>query len=94
MEFINDMYRYFDNTTLGFVAAILTTASLLPQTLQTIRTKKTRDISLYTYLALVAGMGMWVIYGVMLQQAPIIAANIVSLLFALPILYLKLRQKK
>lgn len=80
-----------DDVTLGFVAAFFTTIALLPQTIQTIRTKKTRDISLPTYLALMAGMSFWIVYGIMVQATPIVTGNTVSLLLALPILVLKLK---
>lgn len=78
-------------TAIGMVAAICTTASFLPQAIKIIKFKKTRDISLLTYLLLEVGILMWLVYGVMIGQMPIILANAVTLLFTTAILFLKIK---
>ena len=76
---------------LGFVAAALTTFSFLPQTIKCWRSRSTKDVSLGMFLALVAGIVLWLIYGFIQGDLPLIAANAVTLTFAGAILFFKLR---
>lgn len=74
----------------GFVATGLTTISALPQTIKTLRTRSTKDISLVTYALLNIGLVVWFGYGLLLQQLPIIIGNSISLCFCVPILIITL----
>jgi MtN3 and saliva related transmembrane protein len=76
---------------IGFAAASLTTLCWLPQAVKLIRTRETRAISLVTQIVFVTGIGLWLIYGLMLADLPLIAANGVSLVLAGVILALKIR---
>lgn len=76
---------------IGFSAATLTTAAFIPQAVQTFKTRHTKDISLGMYLTITIGVFLWLVYGVMLNSAPIYLANGVTLIFASMILYLKLK---
>ncbi len=78
-------------TAIGMAAAICTTVSFLPQAIKIIKFKETRDISLLTYLLLEVGILMWLIYGLMIGQMPIILANAVTLIFTTVILFLKIK---
>jgi MtN3 and saliva related transmembrane protein len=83
--------------TIGMAAAALTTLAYLPQSLRTIRTRSTGDISLKMLALLSAGLVLWVLYGAFLGSVPLVAANIVTLALVGPILYYKLaslRRKK
>lgn len=75
----------------GFLAATLTTASFIPQALHTFRTKDVRGISLGMYSAFTAGVALWLVYGWMLGEMPIVIANAITLSLALAILVMKLR---
>ena len=75
----------------GLAAAFLTTLAFLPQVLHTIRTRSTHDISLRMYSLFTLGVFLWLIYGLILRDVPIIAANAVTLLLSGTILSLKLR---
>jgi MtN3 and saliva related transmembrane protein len=75
----------------GYVAAILTTASFVPQVLQVVRTRNTRAISRTMYVAFCLGIAMWLLYGIALASPPIIAANAVTLVLASVVLGYKLR---
>jgi MtN3 and saliva related transmembrane protein len=81
-------------STLGFFAAFLTTTALLPQFYKTWKTKKTRDISLYSYAELSLGTSLWMSYGILINSYPLIIANAVSLVFSSSILFMKLKYKK
>lgn len=77
----------------GFLAGLLTTVSGLPQAVKILRLKETRDLSLLTYALLNTGILLWLIYGLALRQPPIWAANLISLIPNLLILYLKIKYK-
>jgi MtN3 and saliva related transmembrane protein len=76
---------------IGSVAAVCTTLSFLPQLLRVWRRKSAQDISLSMFLLFSFGVACWLVYGIGLGSAPIIAANAVTLTLALAILALKLR---
>ena len=76
----------------GYLAAILTTASFVPQVLRTLRTRDTRAISLGMYSLFSAGVALWLIYGLLIGAWPIILANVVTLGLTLTVLWHKLRE--
>lgn len=78
-------------TFIGLVAACLTTVAFTPQVVKAWRSRSTRDISLGMYLVLATGIVMWLIYGLMIGDVPLILANAVTLVFVSIILYCKIR---
>ena len=80
-------------TVLGLIAATITTSSFLPQAIQTLRTKNTKDISLGMYSLLTTGVLLWLIYGVMTKDLPLLIANGITLLFSVVILTYKVVYK-
>lgn len=78
-------------STLGVVAGTLTTICFIPQVTKIWRTKSARDISFAMLAAFCSGLVLWVIYGMLLGEAPIVVANAVTLLLALAILLMKLK---
>jgi MtN3 and saliva related transmembrane protein len=78
-------------TIIGFTAAVLTTASFLPQAIKTIRTKDTSGISLFMYSLFATGTLLWFLFGLLSNNLPIIVANAVTLLFAIIILIFKIK---
>lgn len=76
---------------LGFAAGLLTTLAFLPQAILTWRTRKAIGVSLGMYLIFVAGIVLWLIYGIALGAWPVIIANAVTLLLAAFILVMKIR---
>jgi MtN3 and saliva related transmembrane protein len=77
--------------TIGLAAAVLTTLCWIPQAVRTIRTRDTRAISLVTQAAFTTGVGLWLVYGLLLGSVPLIAANGVSFILVATILALKIR---
>jgi MtN3 and saliva related transmembrane protein len=75
----------------GYLAATLTTAAFLPQVIQVWQSKSTKDLALPTLLSFIAGVSMWLIYGLLLNSAPVIVANAVTLVLNLVILRFKLK---
>ncbi|MEM8779095.1 MAG: SemiSWEET transporter, partial [Cyanobacteria bacterium P01_G01_bin.49] len=78
-------------TLLGLIAGALTTISFFPQALKTWKTRSTKDISLEMFLLFCTGLILWVIYGIFVQNLPVIMTNIATFILAFPILVLKLK---
>ncbi|MEX6689549.1 SemiSWEET transporter [Danxiaibacter flavus] len=64
----------------GIAAGVCTSVSLLPQLFKMLREKKADDISFVTLAILVTGLLLWVIYGVMKKDYPIVVTNSFSAL--------------
>ncbi len=80
-------------TLLGMAAATLTTIAFLPQVIKSWRTRSTRDVSLGMFLTRTLGILLWLAYGTLISDLPLIAANAVTLALAVTMLYLKFRYK-
>jgi MtN3 and saliva related transmembrane protein len=65
--------------TFGTLAAVLTTASFLPQAWHTFQTKDVRGISLGMYSVFTVGVACWLVYGLLLDAWPIVVANGITL---------------
>jgi MtN3 and saliva related transmembrane protein len=74
-------------------AATLTTAAFLPQALHIIRYKDTRAISLMMYVAFGTGVALWMLFGLLIGNLPIIISNAITLGLALAIIAMKLKYK-
>ena len=83
------MAAWFESV--GDVAAACTTFCWLPQALKILREKRTEGISLITQSVFTFGIALWAAYGLLVNDRPIIYANVVTLFFSLAILILKLR---
>ncbi len=79
---------------LGYSAAVLTTGSFIPQAVLTLRTRDVSGISAAMYAAFTLGVALWLAYGWLLGQWPVIVANAVTLALASTILALKLRLQR
>ena len=83
-----------DTTTiLGLAAAALTTAAFLPQMIKTWRTRQTRDISLGMFSVLCLGICLWLLYGFLRGDLPLVIGNAITLVLAGTILVFKLKYK-
>ncbi|MCK9615885.1 MAG: SemiSWEET transporter [Candidatus Omnitrophica bacterium] len=76
---------------IGIAAGILTTIAFLPQLIRAIKTKHTKDLSLVTFSLFGVGVFLWLIYGIMLSELPIILANAVTLVFVVLIAVMKIK---
>lgn len=76
---------------IGYVAAILTTIAFVPQVWQIWRTKITKGISLRMYVLFTTGVGLWLVYGIMITAWPMILANTITVILAAVVLIMKLR---
>ena len=76
---------------IGSVAAVLTTASFIPQAWHSFKTRDVSGVSLGMYSVFTLGVALWLLYGVLLQSWPLMIANSITLLLAAAILGMKLR---
>ena len=76
---------------IGSIAAVLTTASFVPQAWHSFKTRDVSGISLGMYSVFTLGVALWLLYGVLLQSWPLMIANSITLLLAAAILVMKLR---
>jgi len=76
---------------IGTIAAVLSTGAFLPQAIHVIRSRDTRAISLMMYACAMSGASLWLTYGLMTMQWPIIIANGVAFVFVTAIFAMKLR---
>jgi len=87
-----NQFNYID--LFGFSAASLTTIAFLPQLYKTWKTKSAEDVSLITLILFLTGLICWIIYGLKINSIPILVANIITFIFNLSILILKIIYRK
>ncbi|HEX8830224.1 MAG TPA: SemiSWEET transporter [Longimicrobium sp.] len=78
---------------IGYVAGALTVISFLPQVVRVWRTKKTSDLSLGMFVILITAGALWITYGVVTSDWPVIATNGGMVMLNIAILVAKLRFK-
>ena len=78
---------------LGLVAGACTTAAVTPQIWKAWKTKEVEDVSVGMYLVLITGLALWLVYGIIKKDIPIIATNGTALLLNLFMLYLIFRYR-
>ena len=79
---------------IGTIAATLTTISFFPQAAKIIKSHDTSGISLPMYVIFIAGVSLWLVYGIILGSWPIIIANFITLFPTSIILAIKLRSNR
>lgn len=77
---------------IGYIAAFFTTFAFLPQVIRVILSKRTEDISRNMYILFNIGVLLWLIYGILKKDPPIIIANGITIAFSSIILYYKLTE--
>jgi MtN3 and saliva related transmembrane protein len=78
---------------IGLIAGSLTTVAFLPQVIKTWKSGSAKDLSLGMFSFFCLGVLLWLIYGIMMRDIPVIAANFATLILASTILFFKLRFK-
>ena len=78
---------------IGMAAGILTAISMLPQLVKTIKEKKAEEISLKMLLVLVSGLILWLVYGILKNDLPLIATNSFSIFINALMIFFRIRYK-
>jgi len=70
---------------LGYAAGAITVASFLPQVVRAWRTRRTRDLSVVSLALLITAGSLWVLYGALSRDWPVVLTNsgMVALLLVL-----------
>lgn len=75
----------------GSAAGILTSVSMIPQLIKVLREKNVEDLSAGMLIVLISGLSLWVWYGIMKGEWPIILSNafavLVNLLLGICLIY-------
>lgn len=69
-----------DENILGLIAGGITSVAMLPQLIKVWREKDVEDLSLVMILVLVTGLSLWVWYGFLKNELPIILSNAFAVL--------------
>jgi len=78
-------------TTVGLVAGTLTSIASIPQVVKTLKTRHVRDISVWQPLFLAFGVALWMLYGILINDLPLILANITPLVCNVVLTGMKIR---
>lgn len=72
---------------LGIVAGILTSVAMLPQLIKVIKEKNAEDLSWMMITILIIGLSLWVWYGIIKDELPIILSNAFAVLVNIFLLF-------
>ncbi len=81
---------------IGIIAGICTSTAVIAQIYKSLKTKTVDDVSPIMFTVLVIGIGLWVVYGIIIKDFPIILTNSLALLlhFFMCLLIMKYRKPK
>jgi MtN3 and saliva related transmembrane protein len=79
---------------IGYAAAVLTTFAFVPQVVKSWRSRSAGDLSFVALIALTIGVFLWLIYGIALGSAPIIAANATTFVLTSALLVMKIVRRQ
>ena len=85
---------YFLTPVIGIGATIFAVSSTVPQIVKGLKTKKMDDVSIWLIMALIAGLSLWVIYGIAKSDIVIAGGNSVGVILNLILLLLKLEYSR
>jgi len=83
-----------DIEVLGLVAGGITSVAMMPQLIKVIKEKNVEDISVVMLLVLITGLSLWVWYGILQNELPIILSNSFSVLVNITLLICCMMFKK
>lgn len=76
---------------LGFGAGVLVTCSLVPQLIRVFQLKSAREISMLFTGLMLAGIILWLVYGIYLRLTPVILWNAIGAVLVALLMYAKLK---
>ena len=83
-----------DLSALGLLAGTLTSIAAIPQVVKSLRSGQLRDISIWQPFLLAIGIALWLIYGMLIDNFPLVVANIIPLLCNCLLVVMKLKSEK
>jgi MtN3 and saliva related transmembrane protein len=79
---------------IGIVAGVFTSIFLLPQLIKIVKEKKVEELSMSMFISLLIGLSLWVCYGMLRKDMPIIVTNGFSVLENICILFFRFKYRK
>lgn len=80
-------------TMIGYAAGFLTTIAFVPQVVRAFRTRSVDDLSWIWLLLFMTGLGMWLTYGLVLNNWPMILANSITITLCFVLIFMKVRYR-
>ena len=74
----------------GYMAGIMTSIPLIPQIYKSYKTTSTKDLSLLFLIISTLGSILWIIYGLMVKDMPLIVSSCVFVLSEITLLLMKI----
>ena len=81
-------------TIIGIIAGVLTAISMFPQLLKILHEKKAEDVSVFMLVILLGGVSSWMLYGILIKDAIIIATNCISLIINILTMFFRWKYSK
>ncbi|HQW92863.1 MAG: SemiSWEET transporter [Chitinophagaceae bacterium] len=78
---------------LGMLAGTITSITFLPQVIKVWKSRSAKDLSLVMLVLLMAGVSLWLVYGLVIMDGAIIYTNSMVLIMTLILLFFKLKYK-
>jgi MtN3 and saliva related transmembrane protein len=78
---------------LGYVAGTISSLTFLPQVIKTWKSKSAKDISIWMFTFATLSVIMWLVYGILTNNGPVIYTNAAVLVLSLTMVYFKIRYK-
>jgi len=75
---------------LGLIATGFSTSSFKPQIWRSWRTRDVSGISLPTYVILTIALTLWLLYGILKSDAPLVIANAIMIMLSVAIAAMKI----
>ncbi|HEX7257886.1 MAG TPA: SemiSWEET family transporter [Nitrososphaeraceae archaeon] len=81
-------------TIIGIMATVFAVSSSIPQIIKALKTRKTDDVSIWLVVVLIIGLGLWVIYGIGINDLLISIANSIAVAINTFLLILKIKYSR
>jgi MtN3 and saliva related transmembrane protein len=79
---------------IGILATVFAVSSTVPQIIKGMKTKKMDDVSVWLIMALIAGLSLWVTYGIAKRDIVIAAGNSIGVSLNVILLLLKMKYSR
>jgi MtN3 and saliva related transmembrane protein len=79
---------------LGIAAGTLTTIAFIPQVVRIYKMKDAKELSLITFSLFSFGVFLWLVYGIIIQEWPVILANGITLILICMIIAMKIKYSR
>ena len=79
---------------IGYAAGLVIIISWIPQVIKSYKTKSVNDLSILMVIMILIGTALWIIYGLLVNDKPVLAVNVILVAIISYLLYLKIKYEK